>query len=76
MVVLKAEERYHDIRWYRSRFLQTLVVIVSRKSTPVEIHKEMLIFWLVFSAKNPVTSDKLALIEVNVLACVRVVWRF
>ena len=67
MVVLKAEERCHDIRWYRSRFLQTLVVIVSRKSTPVEIHTEMVIFWLVFSAKNPVKSDKLALIEGKIL---------
>ena len=60
MVVLKADERYHNIRWYRSRFLQTLVVISPRKSTQV-------IFWLVFSAKNPVKSDKLALVEGKIL---------
>ena len=67
MVVLKADERCHDIRWYRSRFLQTLVVIFPRKSTQVKIHTKMAIFWLVFSAKNPVKSDKLALIEGKIL---------
>ena len=67
MVVLKADKRYHDIRWYRSRFLQTLVVIFPRKSTQVKIHTKMAIFWLVFSAKNPVKSDKLALIEGKIL---------
>ena len=63
MVVLKADKRCHDIRWYRSRFLQTLVVIFPRKSAQVKIHSKMAIFWLVFSAKNLVKSDKLALIE-------------
>ena len=58
MVVLKADKRCHNIRWYRSRFLQTLVVIFPRKSTQVKIHTKMAIFWLVFSAKNPVKSDK------------------
>ena len=67
MVVLKADKRCHDIRWYRSRFLQTLVVIFPRKSTQVKIHTKMAIFWLVFSAKNPVKSDKLALIEGKIL---------
>ena len=67
MVVLKADERCHDIRWYRSRFVQTLVVIFRRKSTQVKIHTKMAIFWLVFSAKNPVKSDKLALIEGKIL---------
>ena len=67
MVVLKADERCHDIRWYRSRFLQTLVVIFPRKSTQVKIHTKMAIFWLVFSAKNPVKSNKLALIEGKIL---------
>ena len=67
MVVLKADKRCHDIRWYRSRFLQTLVVIFRRKSTQVKIHSKMAIFWLVFSAKNPVKSDKLALIEGKIL---------
>ena len=38
-------------------------VIFPRKSTQVKIHTKMAIFWLVFSAKNPVKSDKLALIE-------------
>ena len=65
MVVLKADKRCHDIRWYHSRFLQTLVVIVPRNSTQVKIHTKMASFWLVFSAKNPVKSDKLALIEGN-----------
>ena len=53
--------------WYRARFLQTLVVIFPRKSTQVKIHTKMAIFWLVFSAKNPVKSDKLALIEGKIL---------
>ena len=42
--VLKADERWHDIRWYRSLFLQTLVVIFPRKSTQVKIHTKMAIF--------------------------------
>ena len=67
MVVLKADERSHDIRWYRSRLQQTLVVICQRKSTQVKIHTKTAIFWLVFSAKNPVKSDKLALIEGKIL---------
>ena len=67
MVVLKADERCHDIRWYRSRFLQTLVVIFPRKSTQVKIHTKVAIFWLVFRAKNSVKSDKLALIEGEIL---------
>ena len=67
VVVLKADERCHDVRRYRSRFLQTLVVIFPRKSTQVKIHTKMAIFWLVFSAKNPVKSDKLALIEGKIL---------
>ena len=67
MVVLKADKRYHDIRWYRSRFLQILVVIFPRKSTQVKIHTKMAIFWLVWSVKNPVKSDKLALIDGKIL---------
>ena len=47
------DERCHDIRWYRLRFLQTLVVIFPQKSTQVKIHTKMAIFRLVFSAKNP-----------------------
>ena len=62
-MVLKADERCHDIRWHRSRFLQTVVVIFPRMSTQVKIHTKMAIFWLVFSAKNPVKSDKLGLIK-------------
>ena len=53
--------------WYCSRFLQTLVVIFPRKSTHAKIHAKMAIFWLVFSAKNPEKSDKLALIEGKIL---------
>ena len=67
MVVLKADERCHDIRWYRSRFLQTLVVIFRQKSTQVKIHTKMPFFWSVFSTKDPVKSDKLALIEGKIL---------
>ena len=67
MVVLKADKRCHDIRWYRSRFLQTLVVIFPRKSTQVKIHTKWRFFWLFFSAKNPLKSDKLALIEGKIL---------
>ena len=59
--------REMSVRWYRSRFLQSLVVIFPRKSTQVKIHTKMAIFWLVFSAKNPVKSDKLALIEGKIL---------
>ena len=57
----------YQVDWYCSRFLQTLVVIFPRKSTQVKIHTKMAIFWLVFSAKNPVKSDKLALIEGKIL---------
>ena len=60
-------KRLGGFRWYRSRFLQTLVVIFPRKSTQVKIHTKMAIFWLVFSAKNQVKSDKLALIEGKIL---------
>ena len=56
-----------SVRWFRSRFLQTLVVIFRRKSTQVKIHTKMAIFWLVFSARNPVKSVKLALIEGKIL---------
>ena len=37
------------------------------KSTHLKIHTKMAIFWLVFSAKNPVKSDNLALIEGKIL---------
>ena len=37
------------------------------KSTQVKIHSKMASVCLVFSAKNPVKSDKLALIEGKVL---------
>ena len=57
----------YQVDWYCSWFLQTLVVIFPRKSTQVKIHTKMAIFWLVFSAKNPVKSDKLALIEGKIL---------
>ena len=57
----------YQVDGYCSRFLQTLVVIFPRKSTQVKIHTKMAIFWLVFSAKNPVKSDKLALIEGKIL---------
>ena len=67
VVVLNADKRCHDIRWYRSRFLQSLVVIFPRKSTQVKIHTKMAIFWLVYKAKNPVKNDKLALIEGKIL---------
>ena len=67
LAVLKADERCHDFRWYRSQFLQTLVLIFPWKSTQVKIHSKMASVCLVFSAKNPVKSDKLALIEGEVL---------
>ena len=35
----------------------------AKVSTQVEIHTKKRFFWLVFRAKNPVKSDKLALIE-------------
>ena len=60
--------------------LQTLVVIFPRKSTQVKIHTKMAIFWLVFSAKNPVKSDKLALIlnlmgfVINILVVTIEIW--
>ena len=67
LVVLKADERCHDIRWYHSRFMQTLVVIFRQKSTQVKVHTKMPFFWSVLSAKNPVKSDKLELIEGKIL---------
>ena len=63
LLVLKADERCHDFSAYRSQFLQTLLLIFPWKSTQVKIHTKMASFCLVFSAKNPVKSDKLALIE-------------
>ena len=63
----KGRQDMSNMRWYRSRFLQTLVVIFPRKSTQVKIHTKIAIFWLVFSTKNPVKSDKLALIEGKIL---------
>ena len=65
--LLKADERWHDIRWYCSRFLQTLVVIFPRKSTQVKIHTKWRFFGCFFSAKNLVKSDKLALVEGKIL---------
>ena len=41
--------------------------IFPRKSAQVKTHTKMAIFWLVFSAKNPVKCDKLALIEGKIL---------
>ena len=61
LVVLKTDERCHDIRWYCSRFWQTLVVIFPRKSTEVKI------FGWFLAQKKPVKSDKLALIEGKIL---------
>ena len=57
----------YQVDWYCSRFLQTLVVIFPQESTQVKIHAKMAIFWLGFSVKNPVKSDKLALIEGKIL---------
>ena len=62
-----ADERCHHFRWYPSLFLQTLVLIVSWKSTHVKIHTKMASFWLVVSAKKTVKFDKLALIEGKIL---------
>ena len=67
MVVLKADETCHNIRWYRLEFLRTWAVIIPRKSTQVKIHTKMAIVWLVFSAKNPVKSDRLSLIDGKIL---------
>ena len=67
MVVLKADETCHNITWYRLEFLRTWVVIIPRKSTQVKIHTKMAIVWLVFSAKNPVKSDRLSLIDGKIL---------
>ena len=67
MVVLKADETCHNIRWYRLEFLRTCVVIIPRKSTQVKIHTKMAIVWVVFSAKNPVKSDRLSLIDGKIL---------
>ena len=64
---VKADERCHDIRWYRSQFLQTLLLIFPWKSAEVKIHSKMASFWLVFSAKNPVKSDELILIKGQIL---------
>ena len=48
-------------------FAISLVLIFPWKSTQVKIHSKMASACLVFSAKNPVKSDKLALIEGKVL---------
>ena len=48
-------------------FAISLVLIFPWKSTQVKIHSKMASACLVFSAKNPVKSDKVALIEGKVL---------
>ena len=54
VVVLKADETCNDIRWYRSRFLQTLISCnLSAKVYSLEIHAKMAIFWLVFLSEKP-----------------------
>ena len=50
----KADETCNDIRWYRSRFLQTLISCnLSAKVYSLEIHAKMAIFWLVFLSEKP-----------------------
>ena len=61
----------YQVVWYCSRFLQTLVVIFPAKVYAGENPCKMAIFWLVFRAKNPVKSDKLALIEGEILNLIR-----
>ena len=68
---------FYHILWFKGRremslyqvvpFRDTLVVDFPRKSTQVKIHPKPGIFWLLFSAKNPVKSNKLALIEDKIL---------
>ena len=71
-MVLKADKRCHDFKWYPSQFLLTLVLIFPWKSTHAKIHTKMANFWFVFSAKKKqinktVKSDKLALTEGKIL---------
>ena len=66
IVFLGLKERCHD-SCHPSQFLQTLVSIFPWKSTRVKIHPKMANFWLVFSAKNPVKSDKLPSIQGKIL---------
>ena len=54
-------------RFQEVPFAISLVLIFPWKSTLVKIHLKMASAWLVFSAKNPVKSDNLALIEGKVL---------
>ena len=54
-------------RFQEVPFAISLVLIFPWKSTQVKIHSKMASACLVFSAKNPVKSDKLALIEGKVL---------
>ena len=54
-------------RFQEVPFAISLVLIFPWKSTQVKIHSKLAIACLVFSAKNPVKSDKLALIEGKVL---------
>ena len=67
MVVLKVDKRCHDIRWYRSPISANFGCNLSAKVYAGENPYKNGDFLVVFSARNPVKSDKLALIEGKIL---------
>jgi len=61
-MVLKADDRCHDLRWYRSLSVQTLVLHSPQTFSHMGIHSKMARIWLVFRG-NCERTDKLAFLE-------------
>ena len=61
-MVLEPDDRCHDLRWYRSLSMQTLVSHSPQTFSHVGIHSRMARLWLVFRG-NSERTDKLAFLE-------------
>ena len=66
VMVLKADDRCHDLRWYRSLFMQTLVLHSPKTFSHGGIHSRMARLWLVLEG-NSERNHKLAFLEGNFL---------
>ena len=62
VMVLEPDDRCHDLRWYRSLSVQTLVSHSPQTFSHVGIHSRMARLWLVFRG-NSERTDKLAFLE-------------
>lgn len=52
VMVLKADDSCHDLRWYRSLSVQTLTLHCPQTFSHVGIHSRMARIWLVFRGKS------------------------